>query len=186
MQIGWQRIENKAVWLFPSSFLVSVCRHWNINSVVDICWKCGEKIWFLSLQCESHFYARVTCCCFRQQDAIAQTRLALLHGIQAAVATFGVNTAVLLAQRDLLSFMGGWRISFMIWLLRTYFCTRNALNGKTEVQKSACKACVILCEFGVCVFILNVFKFHFPLGNCSAFPWHFAVVSWKPDIEITF
>lgn len=65
----------------------------------------------------------------------------------------------------------------MTWLLRTYFCTTNALNGKTEVQKSTCKACAPVCEFVACLFIFNVFKFCFPLGNSSAFPWHLAVVS---------
>lgn len=65
----------------------------------------------------------------------------------------------------------------MTWLLRTYFCIRSALNGKAEVQKSICKACAPVCEFLVCLFILKVFKFCFPLGNSSAFPWCFAVVS---------
>lgn len=100
------------------------------------------------------------------------------HGVQAAVATFGVNGTALLVQRDLPSVMRGWRIPLMALLLRIYFCT-SALNKKTEVQTSTCKACAPVCEFVICSFILNVCKFIFLLGNSSAFPWCFAVVSWK-------
>jgi len=67
--------------------------------------------------------------------------------------------------------------SFRTWLLTTYFCTRNALNRRAEVQKSTYKICAPVCGFEVCLFILNVFKFHFLLGNSSAVPWRFAVVS---------
>lgn len=59
------------------------------------------------------------------------------------------------------------------WMKRLY------LNEKADVQKSTCKACAPVCEFVICPFILNVCKFIFLLGNSSAFPWCFAVVSWK-------
>lgn len=36
-----------------------------------------------------------------------------------------------------------------------------------------------VCEFVICSVILNVCKFIFLLGNSSAFPWCFAVVSWE-------
>lgn len=68
--------------------------------------------------------------------------------------------------------------------VKDLFLYRNALNGKAGIQKSTCKACAPVRDLVVWLFILNVFKFCLPLGNSSAFPWRFAVVSWRTDFEI--
>lgn len=68
--------------------------------------------------------------------------------------------------------------SFITQLLRTYFCTRNALNRKAEVQKSACKAYAPECEFVVCLF--KCIQVLFPFWQQFSFPLALAKVLLQP------
>lgn len=102
------------------------------------------------------------------------------HCVQAAVAAFGVNVTALLVQRDLPSIIRGWRVPLIALLLSIYFCTKSALNEKLKSRSlPVWHALLYVCEFVICSFILNACKFVFLLGNSSAFPWCFAVVSWE-------
>lgn len=69
--------------------------------------------------------------------------------------------------------------SFNGTIVKDLFLCQKCPEWKAEVQESTCMTCSPVCEFVICSFILNACKFVFLLGNSSAFPWCFAVVSWE-------
>lgn len=140
-----------------------------------MCWQSSiylRAVWRQFL-CHSYMFSVWIAGCHRTASACC------LHGVQAAVTTFGVNVTALLVQRDLPSIMRGWRIPLMALLLKIYFCTWSALNEKGWSPEVYLYGMLSVCEFVICSFILNVCKFIFLLGDSSASPWCFAVVSWE-------
>lgn len=142
IQINWQQIQNRQCGYFQLPFLsvvkLPVFTCWNVNSVLDICWK---VVFILVFSWQSSIYLRAVwkqflCHSYMFSVWIAECRGTAVaccsHGVQAAVATFGVNITALLVQRDLPSVMRGWRINLMALLLRIYFCTKSARNEKLK------------------------------------------------------
>lgn len=142
IQINWQQIQNRQCGYFQLPFLsavkFSVFTCWNVNLVLDICWKAVfilvfswqssiylTAVWKQFL-CHSYTFSVWITECHRTAMACCS------HGVQAPVATFGMNVTALLVQRDLHSIMRGWRIPLMALLLRIYFCTKSTLNEKLK------------------------------------------------------